>query len=70
LTTFKKRDGPNRKYIFIFMIMTIFTFMPFYGEYSVAYNYVRTRYEWGVDEYSTYGSIVSASSLVGKLIIN
>jgi hypothetical protein len=44
--------------------------MPFYGEYSVAYNYVRTRYEWGVDEYSTYGSIVSASSLVGKLIIN
>ena len=65
-TTFKKREGPNRKYILIFMLMMAMNIMPFIGESSIAYNYVRTRYEWEVDEYSTYSSIVSASSLVGK----
>ena len=64
--TFKKREGPNRKYIMLFFLITIFTIMPFFGEFSIAYNYVRTRYEWEVDEYSTYSSITSATSIVGK----
>ncbi len=63
---FKKREGPNRKYIFVFFLITIFTIMPFFGEFSIAYNYVRTRYQWEVDEYSTYSSITSASSIVGE----
>ena len=42
--------------------------MPFFGEYTVAFSYVRIRYNWGVDEYSTYSSIVSSASLVAQAI--
>ena len=65
-TTFKKREGPNRKYILMFIAIISLTVMPFAGEGSVAYNYVRTRYEWGYQEYSEYSSIVSACSIIGK----
>ena len=66
VATFKWRYGPNRKYILILMAITLFTILPFAAEHSIAYNYVRTRYEWQVEEYSTYRSIVSAASIVGK----
>jgi len=66
--TFKKRAGPNRKYILIMMAIHICTLMPFFGEFTVAFSYVRIRYSWGVDEYSTYSSIVSSASIVGQAI--
>ena len=44
------------------------TFLPFFGEMTVAFSYVRIRYSWGVDEYSTYSSIVSSSSIVAQAI--
>ncbi len=66
--TFKKRPGPNRKYVLILGAITIFTIMPFFGEMTVAYSYVRIRYNWDVKEYSTYSSIVSSVGLVGQAI--
>jgi hypothetical protein len=42
--------------------------MPFVGEGTISYNYVRTRYKWEVDEYSTYQSITTASGIVGQAI--
>ena len=44
------------------------TFLPFFGEHTVAFSYVRIRYSWGVDEYSTYSSIVSSSSILAQAI--
>ncbi len=66
--TFKRRQGPNRKYILILLAIDVIAQMPAYGEFSVAYNYVRTRYGWEVEEYSTYLSITSASSLLGIIL--
>jgi hypothetical protein len=68
IAVFRQREGPNRRYILSFIAIAIFTIMPFIGEYSISYNYVRTRYKWGVDEYSTYQSITSASNIVGQAI--
>ncbi len=65
--TFRKRQGPNRKYLLILFAIMLVNFAPFYGEIGINYNYVRTRFGWEVDEYSTYNSIVDATSLLGKL---
>ena len=50
------------------MAMTALTIMPFVGETVVAYNYVRTRYQWEYIDYSNYKSMASAFTLVGKYI--
>ena len=68
-TTFKKREGPNRKYILIFFAIMALTVASFVGEGSVSYNYVRTRYEWDYEEYSQYKSIISACMISGIILI-
>ena len=65
-TTFKKREGPNRKYILILMLMTVLTLTPAIGEAVVTYPYVRTRYQWEYEEWSYYGSVTSTSRIIGK----
>lgn len=65
---FKKRAGPNRKFILILMAITVFTIMPFFGEFTVSFAYVRIRYNWGVDELSTYSSITGQRKFVQNLI--
>ena len=50
------------------MCITIFTILPFFGEFTIAYSYVKVRYNWGVDEYSTYSSIVSAVGIIGQAV--
>ena len=51
------------------MIMLACTIMPFIGEGTVAYNYVRTRFEWEYEEYSEYSSITNAISIVGQAVL-
>ena len=65
-TTFKKREGPNRRYILIFMAIISLTTMPFVGEGTVAYNYVRTQFGWSFEEFSQYASITSAAFIIGN----
>ena len=64
--TFKKRKGPNRKYLLVLIAVTVFHYVPFYGEWVNYYNYVRTRYGWEVDEYSIYKTVDSLTSLAGN----
>ena len=49
--------------------MLAMTMMPFIGEGTVAYNYVRTRFEWEYEEYSEYSSITNAIAIVGQAIL-
>ena len=44
----------------------VFQNIPFFGESSIAYLYVRSRYGWQVEEYSKYLSTISTARLVGK----
>ena len=59
--------GRNRTYLFILMAMMVLQIVPFFGEFTIAFLYVRTRFKWEVDEYSRYSSIVSAIGIVGKI---
>ena len=67
--TFKKREGPNRKYLLVLMATFFFCIVPFMGEHTISFSYVRVRYDWGVGEYSNYSSIVSATGIVGQAIL-
>ena len=49
------------------MVMTALTWISFTEEWTIAYPYVRTRYHWGLTEYTQYKSIVQASTIGGKL---
>ena len=64
--TFKKRPGPNRKYLFLMMLMMIIYIVPFYGEFTISFLFVRSVFKWDVKEYSQYSSIVSSVGIVGK----
>ena len=44
-------------------------FLPFFGEFIVGFNYVRTRYGWGMVEYSDYSSICRIVDLIGQGIL-
>jgi hypothetical protein len=42
--------------------------LPFFGELTIGYNYVRTRYGWGMVEYSEYQTITEVMDMVGQAI--
>jgi hypothetical protein len=48
------------------MSVMVFQNIPFFGEGSIAYLYVRTRYGWEVEEFSQYSSTISTARLVGE----
>ena len=69
VTTFRKRKGPNRKYITILLIVGVFTIAPMVGEeFVVGYPYVLKRYGWQVEENSRYKTIISVTELLAKAI--
>ena len=68
-TTFKKRAGPNRKYILVCMVMILLNVLVYIGEAVMEYNYVRTRYGWEVTEFSLYSSVCSGAALIGQAIL-
>ena len=68
VSLFKWRQGKNRSYMFALIALTTFLILPFAAEHAISYNYVRTRYEWEVMEYSNYRSIVSAVGLAGTYV--
>ena len=69
-TTFKKREGPNRKYILICMGMILMNVFVYIGEMVMDYNVVRTRYGWQVAEFSLYSSIISGATLIGEFVFS
>ena len=70
VSLFRWRQGKNRSYMFALIALTTFLILPFAAEHAISYNYVRTRYEWEVMEYSNYRSIVSAVGLAGTICIS
>ena len=64
----KQRPDRKRTYIWIYLMVMLVTILPFFGEVNIGYNYVRTRYNWGVVRYSEYRSITEVMNLVGQAI--
>ena len=48
------------------MAIISLTIMPFTGERTVAYNYVRTQFGWSFEEFSQYSAITSAAFIIGN----
>ena len=69
MVVFKKRAGPNRKFISLGIVLFCLHIMPMFGEKGLIYIYTKERYNWGVAEYSTYSSITQAVSLTGNFCI-
>ena len=65
-TITKPRPDSKRLYIFLMLVMLGMILSPFEGLRSVQYFYVRTRYGWEVDQYSSYSSFNSAVGTIGK----
>eukprot|EP00090_Calanus_glacialis_P009730 TRINITY_DN18129_c0_g1_i1.p1 TRINITY_DN18129_c0_g1~~TRINITY_DN18129_c0_g1_i1.p1 ORF type:complete len:508 (-),score=86.66 TRINITY_DN18129_c0_g1_i1:102-1625(-) len=68
-TCFKKRENGKRFYLLTYTAVMLTIFLPFFGEHAIGYNYVRTRYNWGMVEYSNYRSICSVIDLIGQGIL-
>ena len=45
-TVFKKREGPNRKYILLFITIVTMWIILILGEGGLVPLYMRTKYEW------------------------
>ena len=50
----------------ILVLLSVFHVVPFFGEGTISYLYVRTRFGWEVDEYSNYRIADSVTSIAGK----
>ena len=64
---FKKRTFNRRMYLLLAIVIYLFIISPIYGELTIRYLYVRTRYGWEVAEYSKYTTFESSLIIIGTL---
>ena len=66
--SFKKRANGQRFYLWIYLLVMLNVILPWYGEEVIGYNYVRTRYNWEVQDYSNYRTVSEIIDIVGQSI--
>ena len=66
MTTFKKRPGQIRTFILLLITMILLDRINDVGIDNNEYNYTRTKFEWEMDQYSQYSSIVISAIIIGK----
>ena len=66
MTAFKKRPGPTRKFILLLVAMILLDRIVDVGVDANEYNYTRTKFEWEMNEYSRYTSIVISAVIIGQ----
>ena len=69
MTTFKKRPGPIRTFILLLITMILLDRINDVGIDNNEYNYTRTKFEWEMDQYSQYSSIVISAIIIGKYLL-
>ena len=67
-TAIKPRPNGKRMYLWVYLIVLLAVILPLFGELTIGFNYVRTRYDWQVKEYSDYRTIIEIVDLVGQAI--
>eukprot|EP00095_Tigriopus_kingsejongensis_P002938 maker-scaffold517_size150149-snap-gene-0.20 protein:Tk02938 transcript:maker-scaffold517_size150149-snap-gene-0.20-mRNA-1 annotation:"adenylate cyclase " len=67
-TVFKERPHHRRMYMHLILVALAMILVPFSGESQVQYLYVRKKFGWEVDEFSTYRSIDSTIGILGEII--
>jgi len=66
--SFKKRTNGKRFYLWVYLLVHFNVILPFYGESVIGYNYVRTRYNWEVQDYSNFITLSEIFDIVGQSI--
>ena len=67
-TACKERPNNKRFYLWVYLLTMVTMVLPWFGEGVIGYNYVMTRYNWGVDEYSDYKTVTEILDIVGQSI--
>ena len=67
-TALKWRPNHKRIYLWVYLIVLMSITLPWYGEGVIGYNYVRTRYNWEVQNYSDFTTITSAIGIASDAI--
>ena len=65
MTTFRKRPGPIRRYILFLITIILLDRIVDVGIDNNEYNYTRTKFEWVMDDYSQFQSIVISAIIIG-----
>ena len=65
MTTFRKRPGPIRTYILLLITIILLDRIVDVGIDNNEYNYTRTKFEWVMDDYSQFQSIVISAIIIG-----
>ena len=68
MTTFRKRPGPIRRYILSLITIILLDRIVDVGIDNNEYNYTRTKFEWVMDDYSQFQSIVISAIIIGILL--
>jgi len=66
-TFFKKREGNARFYILTLLGVMTFMFLPYIGQSSIAYLFLRLKFGWDLTTYSYFGSLSSVCSSLGLI---
>ena len=67
-TIFRNREGGKRLYLILLAISIAFELAPFAGKGQIEYLYVRTRFGWQVDEFSTFSTVDSIIVIAGEIV--
>ena len=65
-TACKERPNNKRFYLWIYLMVMIAIVLPFFGESTIGYNYVMTRYNWGPAEYSDFTTTTEIIDIVAQ----
>ena len=67
-TACKARPNNKRFYLWVYLLIHVVLILPWGGEGVISYNYVMTRYNWGVKEYSDYKTVAEVIDIIGHTI--
>ena len=68
-TVFKKREGPNRKYILLFITIVTMWIILILGEGGLVPLYMRTKYEWYYPQIAKYTTVTKFSEVVAQAVM-
>jgi MFS family permease len=68
MTVAKRRPDRKRTLLWIYLIVILADNLPFFGESTIGFNYVRTRFGWDMVEYSEFRTITEVVDLVGQAV--
>jgi MFS family permease len=68
MTVARRRPDGKRSLLWIYLTIMLVVVLPSFGESTIGYNYVRTRFGWDMVQYSEYRTITEMIDLAGQAV--